>query len=304
MPNPLRCRRWIPRLIVALACLGPIAVLAHPGSGVVVDRLGQVYFVDMVSGVWKLDVRGSLTHMPGPAFHWMTADAGDRFAAVRLPSGSGGEIARLGANPTLLLASDVPIAMGQDGNLYYPSSGSVTPLQILKLSPSGQTSILASLPAANPTASPRHLNGLAAGPAGSLFCTEDAAIHRVSSAGSITNVLTGASCASLTGKENPTGPLLRGLAVDSGGAVYVAATGCGAVIKVAPSGAVTSLPQVQDAWPPTGVALSDGDVYVLEFQDAESDNRQTMLPRVRKIGADGKTAIIATVTRHAADALR
>lgn len=300
MPNPLRCSRWIPRLIVAIACLAPLAVLAHPGSGVVVDRLGQVYFVDMVSGVWKLDVRGSLTHMPGPAFHWMTVDAGDRFAAVRLPSGPGGDIARIGANPTLLLASDVPIAMGQDGNLYYPSSGPGTPLQILKFSPSGQTSILASLPAANPTEPPRHLNGLAAGPAGSLFCTEDAAIHRISSAGSVTTVLASASCTSLTGRGTTTSPLLRGLVVDSGGTVYVAATRCGAVIKVTPSGAVTSMPQVQNAWPPTGVALSGGDLYVLEFQDAESDNRQTMLPRVRKIGADGKTAIIATVTRPAA----
>src|SRR6185369_17507099 len=108
--------RRVPVLLLALAWLLPPPASAHPGSGIVVDRLGQVYFVDMVSGVWKCDARGALTHLPGPAFHWVALDAGDRFAAVPLPSGSGWEIARIGVKPTLLLASDFPIAMGPDGN--------------------------------------------------------------------------------------------------------------------------------------------------------------------------------------------
>lgn len=205
-------RSWIPRLIVAAAYVIPTSVIAHPGSGIVVDRLGQVYFVDMVSGVWKFDAHGSLTHMSGPAFHWMTVDAGDRFAAVLLPSGAAGDIARIGARPTLILASDVPIAMGQDGNLYYPSHGAGTPLQILRFSATGRTSTLATLP--DTTA--RDLNGLAAGPDGSLFYTEDAAIRRISRAGSVSTVLAKATCASLTGNGS-NGPLLRGLVVDSGG---------------------------------------------------------------------------------------
>jgi hypothetical protein len=44
--------------------------------------------------------------------------------------------------------------------------------------------------------------------------------------------------------------------------------------------------------------VSGTDVYVLEFQNAESDDRREMVPRVRKIAADGTTAVIATVTRH------
>jgi hypothetical protein len=298
--HTLSGRCWIPRLIVTAVCLVPGAVVAHPGSGIVVDRLGQVYFVDMVSGVWKLDVHGALTHMPGPAFHWMTADELDRFGAVRLPSGAGGDFARLGANPTLLLASDVPIAMGQDGNLYYPSHGAGTPLQILKFSPTGKTSILARLTGATAGGPLRDLNGVAAGPDGSLFYTEDDAIRRISRAGSVSTVLSMASCPSAPRTSATGGPLLRGLVVDGGGATYVAATGCGAVLKVTPRGQVSVLPQLQDAWSPTGVALFGRDLYVLEFQDAQSDDRQAMLPRVRKIAADGKTVIIATVTRHAA----
>ena len=81
--QPTRRSQWIQVLVVlTLACLLPAPVAAHPGSGIVVDRFGQIYFVDMVSGVWKIDAHGALTHIRGPAFHWMTLDATDRFAAT------------------------------------------------------------------------------------------------------------------------------------------------------------------------------------------------------------------------------
>jgi DNA-binding beta-propeller fold protein YncE len=281
--------RWIRILIVATACLLPaLATTAHPGTGIVVDRLGQIYFVDMVSGVWKLDAHGTLTHIPGPAFHWMTLDAADRFTAVRLPSGASGDVERIGVHPTLLLASDYPIAMGRDGNLFYPSHSSATPLQILKMLPTGQTSIVARVP--GPL---RDLNGLAAGPDGSLYYTEDKAIRRINSEGRVSTVaenMTVAGCRSV--------PLLEGLDVDAGGTIYVAATGCASVFKITPAGKVTILPQLSRPWAPTGVALSGNDIYVLEFEHPESDNRREMVPRVRKVTPDGKTAIVATVTRR------
>jgi hypothetical protein len=165
----------------------------------------------------------------------------------------------------------------------------------MSLAPTGKTSMLGSLPEATARGPLRDLNGLAAGPDGSLFYTEDDAIRRISKDGRVSTVLEMASC---PGKDAKRVPRLRGLVADGGWTIYVAATGCGDVLKVAPTGQVTVLPQVQNPWPPTGVALFRSYVYVLEFQDAESDDRQAMLPRVRKIAADGKTTIIATVTRH------
>ena len=55
------------------------------------------------------------------------------------------------------------------------------------------------------------------------------------------------------------------------------------------------LVQLQSPWSPTGVALFGSDVYVLEFLHTAEDDRRAWLPRVRKITADGKSTIIATV---------
>lgn len=150
MQSPRRIYRQTV-LTLAAACLLSTPVLAHPGSGIAVDRLGQVYFVDTGSGLWKIDAHGKLVQISRTMFHWLAIDPNDRFTAP-LPSGSNGDITKVGSNPTLLLASDFPIAIGQDGNLYYPS-GPPGGLRIMRMMPSGDTSVLATLP---PTARGDH----------------------------------------------------------------------------------------------------------------------------------------------------
>jgi hypothetical protein len=279
-------------VLVAAACLMPSSAAAHPGTGIVVDRYGQVYFVDMVSGVWKLSARGVLTHIPGPGFHWMGLDADGHFTATPLPSGSAGDIVRLGTDPTLLLASDFPIAVGGDGNVYFPSHDGRTPIEIVRLLPSGQRSTLASLPAIGSGAPLRDLNGLAAGPDGSLYLTDDASIRRVSRAGLVSTIVAGVTIAGCPS------PLLRGLAVDAGDTVYVAATGCGRVLKVTPAGGIAVVSKSPGTWAPTGVALFGHILYVLEFQHPLTDDRREMLPRIRMVTPDGRAVIIATVSSH------
>jgi sugar lactone lactonase YvrE len=292
-------RRWISVLVLAAGLLAAPA-LAHPGSGIVVDRQGQVYFVDMVSGVWKLDPRGALAQIPGPAFHWMALDAGDRFATARLPSGTNGDFARLGSKPTLILASDFPIAVGRDGNLYYPSHARGRPVRIFRYTPSGESSTVATLPATTARGPLLYLNGIAAGPDGSVYSTENDTIRRVGGDGQLSTIvenIASLACGSAPKKRAKDDPMLQGLDIAADGTIYVAATGCRSVLKVTPDGHVTILPQVPDAWAPTGVALSGDDLYVLEFQNADTEDRRKMLPRVRKIAADGTTKIVATVTR-------
>ena len=271
----------------------PASLWAHPGSGIAVDRLGQIYFLDTGSGLWKIDPRGTLVRITAPRFHWMTLDPDDRFAHVPLPSGSTGDITRAGTAPTLLLASDYPLAIARDGNLYYPSRrADGAALDVLRVNPSGRRAILATVPLP-------YLNGLAAAPDGSLYYTENRAIHRVNSRGEVSTIVSRvalSTCGLIPGNE-PNDPLLRGLAVDSSGTVFVAASGCGSVLKVTPSGQVSTVLQLDAPWSPTAVALFRGDIYVLEYLHTAVEDRLQWLPRVRRISADGKNAVIATVTR-------
>jgi hypothetical protein len=292
-------RRGLRILALIGATLLPASLFAHPGSGIVVDRLGQVYFVDMVSGIWKLDTHGVLTHIPGPGFHWMALDADNRFSRARLPSGSGGDVVRIGADPTIILASSYPLAMGQDGNLYFPSHDA-GPVELMQMLPAGSAVVVARLPPMASGTPIRDLNGLATGPGGSLYYTESKAIRRVGKDGRVSTVVQNISlttCGSVPGIGPADRPLLRGLDVDTSGTIYVAATGCGSVLRVTADGHVSVMFQSDGPWSPTGIALFGADLYVLEFLGVASDNRPEMIPRIRKIAPDGSSRVIATVRR-------
>jgi hypothetical protein len=276
-------------------------IIAHPGSGIVVDRRGEVYFLDTGAGVWKIDLHGRVTQVPGPKFHWMAIDYDDCFRNVRLPTGARGDITRVGTTPTLLVASDFPIAIGSNGNLYYPSYSSDSGLQLMELTPSDQTKVFANLSHAG-SGDLKLLNGLAAGFDGSLYYTEDNAIRRITARGEISTVIANLklpTCVSIPGTSPP---MLRGLAADNRGVIYVAASGCGSVLKISARGQVTILHQLQSPWTPTAVALFKSDVYVLEYLQTaasmEPEDRRAWLPRVRKITPDGHTRIIASIDRR------
>jgi hypothetical protein len=278
-----------------------ISIMAHPGSGIVVDRRGEVYFLDTGSGVWKIDLSGKLTHLPGPRFHWMALDADDCFSMAHLPTGAGGDITRVGTSPTLLVASDYPVAIGANGYLYYSSYASSSGLQLMELAPSSQLRAFTNLSAAG-SGNLRWLNGLAAGADGSLYYTEDDAIRRIGARGEVSTVVAKPkipTCVSIAGSPRP---MLRGLAADSHGTIYVAASGCGSVLKVSASGQVTTVHQLQSPWTPTAVALFKDNIYVLEYlQTAASmqpEDRSAWLPRVRKITANGRSTIIASIDRR------
>jgi hypothetical protein len=291
-------RRICCRTVLALiaACLLSSPVISHPGSGIAVDRLGQVYFLDTGSGLWKIDQQGKLARISETMFHWLTLDADNRFASSRLPSGPLGDILSVGADPTLLLSSDYPISMGQEGNLYYPS-GPPGGLRIMRMIPSGETSALATLPATARGPLP-HINGITAGPDCSLYYTENGAIRRISAEGRVSIV---ATIPALAGGPSIPGtnqhPFLRGLAVDDRGVMYVADNGDARVLKITPDGRITTLLQLQSPWAPTAVALFGSDVYVLEFLHTARDVRRDWVPRVRKLASNGSATIIATVDR-------
>src|SRR5438552_3673649 len=67
--------------ISLLMCLlVPSKASSHPGSGIVVDKNGQIFFTDTGRGVWKLDTQGKLTYVPASLWHWMAIDEAGYFA--------------------------------------------------------------------------------------------------------------------------------------------------------------------------------------------------------------------------------
>jgi hypothetical protein len=90
-------------------------------------------------------------------------------------------------------------------------------------------------------------------------------------------------------------PSLRGFAVNDRGEIFVADTGDARLLKITPAGNVSTLLQTKSPWSPTAVALFGSDVYVLEFLHTVRDVRRDWLPRVRKIAANGRSTMVATL---------
>lgn len=285
---------------IAVVVLVAAPLAAHPGSGIVVDRTGQVFFADTGGGVWKIDAQQRLTKQDATRFHWLAADLDGRFKSGRMPTSPSGDFSRFGENPTLLLSSDFPVTIGRDGALYYPDRGAGRGLQLLRWTSDGARSVVATLPAAS-QGGPQALNGLAAGPDGSIYYSEDRAVRRVSPRGDISIVAERVrvpDCAAIPGMDAGVGPYLRGLDVGADGTVYVAAAGCGALLRIDPRGGVTPILRTVSPWSPTAAAVAGPDVYVLEYLHTSNEDRSAWIPRVRRLRADGAVLLVAAVTRR------
>jgi len=275
-----------------LLCLA-VSVDAHPGSAIALDRQGNIYFVDTGSGIYQIDTRGQLTRIRGPAFHWMTIDLDHRFAATQWPSLPGAEFRAAPGNPALIMSSDFPVAIGRDGAFYYPEPRSGGHVNVIRLTAAGTRSILATVPLP-------WLNGMAAGADGSIYYTEDGAVRRIDARGRISTVASGIrlrQCGCVPGIGPESGVYLRGLDVTADGTVYVAASGCGAVLKITSRGEVHELLRITSPWSPTSVAAGRDGIYVLEYLHTASDDRREWTPRVRKLSSDGRQTMIATIRR-------
>lgn len=286
--------------LILTSLLIATAVQAHPGAAIAVSN-GVVYFVDTGGGVFSVDAQGRVVRREGPAFHWFAFDPNSRFLRTPWPTPPGAEFRSAGTNPTIVLSSDFPVVIGTDGKFYYPDGTSRDRIRIVAIEPSGARSIRATLPViVRGGERITWLNGLAAAPGGALLYTEDRAIRKIDARGQVTNIAVNISvpnCAAVPGVEKAVGPYLRGLALAADGSIYVAASGCAAVLRVDGKGRVTPVLRTTPPWSPTAVAVSGRDVYVLEYLHTASDERREWLPRIRKIAANGTVTTMNVDTR-------
>lgn len=281
--------------------LGAAVSHAHPGAAIAAAKNGTVYFVDTGAGVFSIEPGGRVVRREGPAFHWFAYDPSNAFRKTPWPSIPGCEIRSAGVNPTIVLSSDFPVTIGADGRFYYPDGSDRQRIRIIAVEPSGRRSIHATLPPIRRGAETiTWLNGLTPGPDGSLVYTEDRLIRKIDRRGNVTTIaqnIVVPNCAVAPGTETATGPYLRGLAVAADGSIYVAASGCAAVLRVDGKGRVTPVLRASPPWSPTAIAVAGRDVYVLEYLHTASDRREEWIPRIRKISSSGVVSTLGGSTR-------
>jgi len=288
--------------LVAQLGVVPLTALAHPGSGIVVDAQGNVYFTHTGRGVGKLDPHGKLTYVGSTGGgHWLCLDVDGSFSRSQPKYFE--RITSDGAKPALIYADGgSPIAVLRDGLLYYASGDEkMTPggLQVTRQSPGGEIAVFPP-DGKKTTEKMGGITGLAPGPDGALYIATPRAVLKLKMDGTFTTLASAIElkdCDVDYPDHNPANPLpsLRGLAVDADGMVFAAAVGCHAVVKISPEGKVETVLKTERPWSPTGVAVHRGDVYILEYTNANGSRTEGWRPRIRKLARDGKVTTLVTV---------
>lgn len=275
----------------------------HPGSGIVVDKKGQVYISDLSRGLFRIDEQGHVTKINNEGGHYLALDKNGSFSQVDFTKSQHSprwfkRRTPFAMKPTLIADGGSPLIVGEDGNLYFVCNDEkLTPggLQIGRVTPEGKESLL------NPdlmaiSAQMGGIRGLAQGPDGSLYFSYQKAIYTITLSGEITpfiNPVVVNDC-NLNVSAH-VAPFLTGLTLDSSGNMYVAASGCGCVLKITSDKKVSIVLKAQKPWAPTGIALNDGTIYVLEHINPNSDEHEDWQPRVRKIARNNRISTLATI---------
>jgi hypothetical protein len=297
-----------PRRFTGVLSVGVFAGLcyqcsAHPASGIVVGPQGEIYFADAARGVFKITSDRKLLRISDHNEHWMVIDPTGRFTRGTSLVLSSPHIYRAtadGERPTILLSSGVPIAINESGDLFYAPYTRGGPLEIIKRGRNQQL-VLARIERGADGAALHWINGISSASDGTVYFTENAAVRKVSSGGQVSTIvseLTRDNVPPVPGIRPALGPYLRGLSIDGSKNIWVAATGNCSVLKISPTGKVTSILRTESPWSPTGVAVAGEDIYVLEYLHTATDNREDWLPRVIKRSADGRLQTIATIDKE------
>ncbi|HEV2705480.1 MAG TPA: hypothetical protein VGV59_06120 [Pyrinomonadaceae bacterium] len=275
---------------------------AHPPWGIAVDTQRRVYF-SALETIWKIDAEGRLAvfraGVSGRHTHELRMDEGGNLYGEDLTyePATGRWISALwkmtpaGDFAYLLAPTDKPpkglsIWTDSRGNSY--SLQRETPaheLLLTKRTPDGNLEALLGSKAALEKRRQTlfyNLGGAAFGAEGAFYFTDGRSVRKLSADGSI----------KLLAREVADAHLL-GLTVDARGDVYVADLKSRRVLKINADGKASAVLEAEREWMPTGVAHKDGSLYILEFKSTPAAG--SLVPRVRRLSADGKVTVLATV---------
>ena len=299
--------------LVTLCVFPAGGVSAHPAWGIVVDRHNQIYFSDLET-VWKVDAQGKLTvfraGVNGRHTHDLNIDAdGNIYGADNSyePStqrffSAVWRMTPAGSFSYLLAPTDDPpegtsIWRDRDGNMYHATNYPERELLVLKRTPGGNVTVLvgsSNVLREYRQGSPYSVGGMAFGADGALYLTDGPNLRKVTADGRMTTLARNLAVENPAESPMPESPVTRlfGIVVDAQGNVFAADNGNRRVLKVTSGGTISTAGRAEQPWAPTGVALKDGNLYILEFGFYPPS---TYTPRVRKLSPDGRITTVATV---------
>jgi sugar lactone lactonase YvrE len=316
-------------LLSALALFVTAEVAAHPATGIVVDRQGQVFFSDLET-VWKLEPNGKLSvfrqGVSGRHVHELAIDHQHNIVGADVsyepatqkrisdvwkmtPDGQFSYLLEPTADPPPGLS----IWRDQKGNMFSFDQNNHTKTRTLLLMRTAEGQVTTFAGSAYGHADGRttaakfsSVGGMAFGSDGSLYLTDGTYVRKVTMDGVVSTMATNLTFR--TSDDKPTlfggsDGILAGLTVDSRGNIYVADAGNRRLLKIATDGKVTVVYRADPPYSPNGVFASRGDdLYVMEVGFTLPSKWSG--PRVRKISADGKSVLLATVGEQEAGSLR
>ncbi len=271
---------------LSLFAPGATPVIAHPGTGIVVDRQGRIYFTDLKQ-IWRIDPDGSLTV------------AAKKMHAHALAFDAEGNLVSEHDTPEAALAQAALVVIDGRGNRYFAEVNNHRRdiSRIFRKTPHGEISLLAGGPwghtdGKGAAARLGSIGGLTLGPDGFVYFTDSTSVRRASPDGDVATIARGGRALEAAPAYRLYGGLanhLMGLAVDARGTIYVANYGNRCLVEVSTDGRVKTLVRSQQPWSPTGVAVSAGSLFILEYGTALDR------VRVRRVSPVGRVTTLGTV---------
>ncbi len=302
-------------LLALIACAK--AAQAHPASGIVVDRAGQVYFSDLET-IWKLDAQGKLSvvraGVSGRHVHELMLDeAGNLYGAdisYDAPRWISAvwQITAPGKFSYLLAPTDNPppgMSLWRDrqGNMYLFEQNNHTKQEtlLLRRTPDGTVTTLAGgrfgfADGQGAKAQFSSVGGMAWGADGALYLTDGTAVRKVKMDGTVSTLTRALDKQPPAAQPVSMGlhASVMGLTVDARNNVYAADYGNRRVLSISPDGRVMSVAHAEAPYSPTGVAIAaNGDLYMLEVGFTPPTTYTG--PRVRRLSPDGQIVVLAEI---------
>ncbi len=308
----------------AMWLLAGLVADAHPANGIAIDRNGNVYFADVAkTTIWKLDADGKLTaYVENSWTHGIQLETDGTLYYERelevsgvapcelnriTPSGKREKVIPPAKNRADF--SGAPFVRLGDGSVLFAHSirddegrGRAA---IRRRGPDGKITTLAGakqgplyVDGAAHQATFRMITDMKLGPDGQIYLLDRDRLRRMSLEGRTDTLARDLLDKAPLDPPQKTGPpttinRLYGLAFGAENNVFIAYHAGRRVIRVTPSGEVSSVLSAKRPWAPVGVAVGGGNLYVLEVHD----DLRAAGPRVRRLSSNGHLSTLVTVDK-------